>query len=90
MVKKSAKKPAKPPSEAPAKDSSSMVADALNEIAGEIQPLYHLSDLVDRVGDLSYNLGWLARSQTLAAIAQFGNEGQRQWALERLKRLVED
>jgi hypothetical protein len=66
------------------------IAEALTDLAGEVEPLYHLSDLVDRTADLSFNLGWLARSHTLAAIAQFGDEQDRAWALERLKRLVHE
>jgi hypothetical protein len=62
------------------------LADAISEVASEVRSL---DSLADRVSDLSFNLGWLARSHTLAAIVEFGNAEEKEHALERLKRMME-
>lgn len=61
------------------------IADALEGIGSH----YHFSDLVDRIGDLSYNMGQLARSHALATLAQFGADQDKKWAVEQLKRHVD-
>lgn len=85
VSKKVAKKTTVPPA-----SDMRLLAEAVSSIATEVGAFYHFSSLADHVAELASQVGFAARSHTLAAIAQFGNAQDKTWALERLKMLVDD
>ena|SRR5258708_7206374 len=61
------------------------LAKAIEGVGEELQPLYKIEDLNDRLNDIASALYELARASQMGLIAQYGGEEDREIALKYLK-----
>jgi hypothetical protein len=66
------------------------LAKAIEGVADEIRPLYHIEQMGDYVGDLASAVNNLANATALSVIAQHGSTEDRAAVVERLKGWFED
>jgi len=63
---------------------------AVESIADELRPLYHIEQLSENVAELAAAVHSLAQANALSVIAKNGNQADRSVALEHLKGWFED
>lgn len=74
----------------PVSPATDELADAVDSVAEELRPLYHLEPVADNIGELANALHRLANATALSVIAKHGTEKDREAAVAHLKRWFQD
>ncbi len=94
MTKKTPKKPNS--GKAPASSDDDLgtavygLAKAVESVAEELRPLYHIEQIADNLGALAPELDGLAKATAMSVIAQHGSNEDRAAAVSYLKRWFHD